>query len=189
MTIHTSNCIKERQYGNVRCYPSTSANQSLLYKPIPNYIYYSSEHYHTGVDQRENIQTEFFSKTFSLSFLPPTGFHMVGITVNKSSFYLLPFNRTRTNLICMSNGQPQNRFGCTCAPCLEYVVTHSKRHHMEVFLRQKCKQTFLAECQLECFTLGQLLYGRFWNVLLNLASFPVAASRSVPCRIALARVL
>lgn len=109
VTACTNNYTGERQYSKVHYNPNIRASQRYLYKAIPKYMYYTADAYHTGVDQRKQIQAGLSGKCLAWVLFPPNGFHMVRPTVMKSIFQLVDYSCRIIIFVCTSPAQHRYR--------------------------------------------------------------------------------
>lgn len=84
-----------------------------------------------GVDHRQNLQPEIFAKQLSSNVCPPTALHMLILTRNKYISLPLDSNFTSIIFVCTIPVKQRYSVGCTCATCLDYVVSHCRHYPME----------------------------------------------------------
>lgn len=104
---------------------------------------------------------------------------MVELTVTKSVCHMASFNRKGIMLVYKNILQHHDSHDSTCTTFLDYVLSHWKSYHMEVFSMQKTSTwSFCQRIQIEACTLDRLTYGDDRSFP-NDARFLVFAPRAV----------
>lgn len=171
-TAHKNASLWVREYSYEQCNPNLPANHSCMYKPIPNFRYYSSRPYHMVLYQNRNIRLEFWASD------------------------RLPYRKAYSDQVSFPSGccqmyKPHFRLYELCSTQLQSWLYLSdilglSREPLQALcfksiLKKSSSWIFFSKNQPPFSASDRLLYGRDRHVFLNFATFPVTAFQTVQC--------